>query len=104
MRFKSCVFVFLLEIKNLTDRNNFITGLVTPPLVRQTGFGAYGFFAVFCVLSFLFVWFFVPEAKGKTLGGMDGGFKHRNGTDGTAKRACYTRVLGETTNGTIIQA
>lgn len=33
--------------------NNFIIGLITPPLVENTGFGAYTFFAVFCLLSFV---------------------------------------------------
>jgi len=31
--------------------NNFIIGLITPPMVQNTGFGAYVFFAVFCLLS-----------------------------------------------------
>ncbi|KAJ5670067.1 uncharacterized protein N7477_005430 [Penicillium maclennaniae] len=31
--------------------NNFIIGLITPPLIENTGYGAYVFFAVFCVLS-----------------------------------------------------
>ena len=39
--------------------NNFIIGLITPPLVENTGFGAYTFFAVFCLLSFVWtVWGF----------------------------------------------
>lgn len=33
--------------------NNFVIGLITPPLVESTGFGAYVFFAVFCLLSFV---------------------------------------------------
>ncbi|KAI5361175.1 Putative major facilitator, sugar transporter, major facilitator superfamily [Septoria linicola] len=54
--------------------NNFIIGLITPPLVQHTGYGAYVFFAVFCALSFVWTFFFVPETKGKTLEQMDGVF------------------------------
>lgn len=55
--------------------NNFIIGLITPPLVQNTGYGAYIFFAVFCLLSFVYVWFFVPETRGCTLEKMDEVFK-----------------------------
>ncbi len=44
--------------------NNFIIGLITPPLVVNTGFGAYTFFAVFCLLSLIWTYFFVPETSG----------------------------------------
>ena len=44
--------------------NNFIIGLITPPLVVNTGFGAYTFFAVFCLLSLIWTAFFVPETSG----------------------------------------
>jgi len=54
---------------------NFIIGLITPPLVESTGFGAYVFFAVFCLLSLLWVYWFVPETAGKTLEEMDHVFK-----------------------------
>ncbi|OTA38589.1 hypothetical protein BTJ68_01358 [Hortaea werneckii EXF-2000] len=55
--------------------NNFIIGLITPPLVENTGFGAYTFFAVFCLLSFVWTYFFVPETRGRTLEQMDHVFK-----------------------------
>jgi MFS family permease len=51
--------------------NNFVIGLVTPPLVQNTGAGAYTFFAVFCLLAFLFTFFCVPETAGKSLEEMD---------------------------------
>ncbi|KAK5126331.1 hypothetical protein LTR85_010567 [Meristemomyces frigidus] len=50
---------------------NFIIGLITPPLVERTGYGAYVLFAVFCLLSLLWTYFFVPETKGRTLEQMD---------------------------------
>lgn len=34
-------------------------------------FGAYTFFAVFCFLSGVWVYFFVPETKGRSLEDMD---------------------------------
>lgn len=55
--------------------NNFIIGLITPPLVQDTGYGAYVFFAVFCMLSFAWTFFFVPETNGKSLEAMDHVFK-----------------------------
>ena len=39
-------------------------GLITPPLVQNTGFGAYTFFAVFCLLSLIWTFHFVPETRG----------------------------------------
>jgi sugar porter (SP) family MFS transporter len=50
-------------------------GLITPPLVQNTGYGAYTFFAVFCLLAFVFTFFCVPETAGKTLEEMDQVFK-----------------------------
>nr|OQO21802.1 hypothetical protein B0A51_10713 [Rachicladosporium sp. CCFEE 5018] len=50
---------------------NAIIGLVTPPLVERTGYGAYVFFAVICLLSLVWTYLFVPETAGKTLEQMD---------------------------------
>lgn len=55
--------------------NNFIIGLITPPLVVNTNWGAYTFFAVFCCLSFAWTYFFVPETNGRSLEQMDHVFK-----------------------------
>jgi hypothetical protein len=54
---------------------NFIIGLITPPLVQNTGYGAYTFFAVFCLLSLAWTFFFVPETTGRSLEQMDHVFK-----------------------------
>lgn len=43
----------------------------------NTGFGAYVFFAVFCCLSLIWTYFFVPETNGKSLEQMDAVFKDR---------------------------
>lgn len=45
--------------------------MITPPLVQNTGYGAYTFFAVFCLLAFVFTFFCIPETAGKTLEEMD---------------------------------
>ncbi|KAG2417530.1 hypothetical protein HFD88_008749 [Aspergillus terreus] len=55
--------------------NNFIIGLITPPLVENTGYGAYVFFAVFCLLALVWTFFFVPETRNRTLEQMDHVFK-----------------------------
>jgi hypothetical protein len=54
---------------------NILQGLVTPPLVQNAGCGAYVFFAVFCLLAFIFTYFVVPETAGKSLEEMDRVFK-----------------------------
>ena len=57
---------------------NFIIGLITPPLVQNTGFGAYTFFAIFCLLALIWTFYFVPETRGRTLEAMDHVFKDMN--------------------------
>ncbi|KAJ5585485.1 Major facilitator superfamily domain general substrate transporter [Penicillium hispanicum] len=66
--------------------NNFIIGLITPPLVQDTGYGAYVFFAVFCVLAGVWTYFFVPETKGRTLEQMDHVFKDNSNEHERARR------------------
>ncbi|KIX92428.1 uncharacterized protein Z520_11903 [Fonsecaea multimorphosa CBS 102226] len=67
--------------------NNFIIGLITPPLIQNTrGFGAYTFFAVFCALSGVWTWFFVPETKGRSLEDMDRVFGDRAAASDRARR------------------
>ncbi|KAL4749218.1 hypothetical protein BDW72DRAFT_214189 [Aspergillus terricola var. indicus] len=55
--------------------NNFIIGLIMPPLIEGTGYGTYVFFAVFCGLSGVWTFFFVPETMGRTLEQMDHVFR-----------------------------
>lgn len=66
--------------------NNFIIGLITPPMIQGTGFGTYVFFAVFCFLSFIWVFFLVPETNGRSLEQMDEVFNDRSGTEEIARR------------------
>lgn len=72
--------------------NNFIIGLITPPLIQNTGFGTYVFFCVFCVLALVWVWFFIPETNGRTLEEMDDVFHDQTGEVEQARRR---RIEGE---------
>ena len=74
--------------------NNFIIGLITPPLVEDTGFGAYVFFTVFCLLAGIWTFFFVPETMGRTLEQMDHIFKdHSNEYERSHRRAIEAEIL-----------
>lgn len=50
---------------------NFIIGLVTPRMLETMKFGTYLFFGVFAFMAFFFVWFCIPETKGRPLEEMD---------------------------------
>ncbi|KAM3498893.1 hypothetical protein MY10362_007813 [Beauveria mimosiformis] len=67
--------------------NNFIIGLVTPPLVQNTGWGSYLFFTFFCMFSGLWTFYFVPETNGKTLEQMDEVFNDCTSAEEMAQRA-----------------
>ena len=54
--------------------------------MQNTGFGAYTFFAVFCLLSLVWTFFFVPETRGRTLEQMDHVFKDINSEEEEARR------------------
>ena len=73
--------------------NNFIIGLITPPLVQNTGYGAYVFFAVFCLLSLVWTYFFVPETRGRTLEQMDHVFKDCTSEQEESRRSAIERNL-----------
>lgn len=73
--------------------NNFIIGLITPPLIQNTrGFGAYTFFAVFCLLALLWSFFCVPETKGRSLEDMDRVFNDMTGAEDEIRKR---QILGE---------
>lgn len=76
--------------------NNFIIGLITPPLIQHTGYGAYVFFAVFCLLSAIWTFFCVPETAGKSLEEMDAVFGDRAGhSDEARRRSILMEISGQ---------
>ncbi|OQE20523.1 hypothetical protein PENSTE_c013G03073 [Penicillium steckii] len=80
--------------------NNFIIGLITPPLVQDTGYGAYVFFAVFCILAGIWTYFFVPETMGRTLEQMDHVFKdNSNEAERAIRRAIESEIIGAERDG-----
>ncbi|KAJ5234402.1 uncharacterized protein N7469_003570 [Penicillium citrinum] len=80
--------------------NNFIIGLITPPLVQDTGYGAYVFFAVFCILAGIWTYFFVPETKGRTLEQMDHVFKdNSNEAERAIRSAIESEIIGTERDG-----
>ncbi|KAI1498380.1 general substrate transporter [Biscogniauxia marginata] len=67
--------------------NNFIIGLITPPLVQNTGYGTFVFFCCFCFLAMVWVYFVVPETNGRTLEQMDQVFQDNTGEAEAARRS-----------------
>ena len=50
---------------------NFIIGLTTKDMLNTMKYGTYIFFAIFSGLGGLFIWWFAPETKDKTLEELD---------------------------------
>ncbi len=50
---------------------NFIIGLTTRDMLDSMKYGTYIFFAAFCAIGGIFVFFFVPETKDRTLEELD---------------------------------
>ncbi|RSH92685.1 hypothetical protein EHS25_008130 [Saitozyma podzolica] len=76
--------------------NNFIIGLVTPPMIQGARYGTFIFFGSFATLAGVWTWFFVPETKGRTLEQMDEVFHgHVAHEELAAKRQIMEIVCGE---------
>ncbi|KAM0750592.1 putative hexose transport-related protein [Meredithblackwellia eburnea MCA 4105] len=56
---------------------NFIIGLITPPMLQNAKYGTFIFFGFFSVVSGIWVFFFCPETKGKTLEDIDSLFNSK---------------------------
>lgn len=50
---------------------NFVIGLTTKDMLASMKYGTYIFFAIFSGLGGLFIWYFAPETKDKTLEELD---------------------------------
>jgi MFS family permease len=73
---------------------NFIIGLVTPDMLDTIGYGTYIFFAAFCLLAFVFTYFFIPETRGKSLEDMDAVFGDNAAHDEKARLFNIAADLG----------
>lgn len=47
-------------------------------MIQNIGFGTYVFFATFCAIALVWVYFLVPETNGRTLEQMDSVFKDKS--------------------------
>jgi hypothetical protein len=61
--------------------NNFVIAFIVPPMLEKITWGTYIFFAVWTVLGGVFIYFIVPETKGKTLEEMDMVFGSHTSTE-----------------------
>lgn len=75
---------------------NFIIGLVTPDMLETLGWGTYIFFAAFAFIAIFFVYFFVPETRGKSLEEMDSVFGDTAAHEEKARLAEVAASLGLT--------
>jgi len=67
--------------------NNFAIAFFVPTMFRRVIWLPYIFFAGFLLSGLVWVWFFIPETKGKTLEGMDRVFgSHTGAEDGRLLR------------------
>ena len=76
---------------------NFVVGQVTPNMLAKLKFGTYIFFAAFCLLMFLWVFFLVPETRYKTLEEMDLVFKDNTGQKDQERMRKVMAELGAAT-------
>ncbi|KAG6906191.1 hypothetical protein DXG01_015326 [Tephrocybe rancida] len=74
--------------------NTIVVAYSVPPMIKHIGFGTYILFAVINVFSIVFVYFFVPETKGKTLEEMDLVFGSHTSRDETALLAGIQKEVG----------
>ncbi|KAI9487854.1 MAG: general substrate transporter [Benjaminiella poitrasii] len=80
---------------------NFIIGLIVPVMLENITYGTYIFFACFLIISFFFVWFFVPETKGRSLEDMDEIFGGQSAVhDAQIMNEVQNRINQEHMNGT----
>lgn len=55
-------------------------------MIQNIGFGTYIFFAVFCAIALVWVYFLVPETAGRSLEAMDEVFKDKTSSVELARR------------------
>lgn len=62
-------------------------------MINGIGFGTYVFFAAFCLIALIWVWFFIPETNGRTLEQMDFVFGDNQSSHEQARRARIEQEL-----------
>ncbi|KAF3762041.1 general substrate transporter [Cryphonectria parasitica EP155] len=73
---------------------NFVIALMTPSMLARISWGLYIFFAGWLALGIVFVWFFVPETKGKTLEEMDQVFGSKSSEEDIEVLAAIQEEVG----------
>ncbi|KAJ5786165.1 Major facilitator superfamily domain general substrate transporter [Penicillium pulvis] len=71
---------------------NFIIGLTTKDMLDNMKYGTYIFFAIFSGLGGLFIWYFAPETKDKTLEELDVYFGGSDATIAATDRERMERI------------
>lgn len=76
--------------------NNFIIAFVLLPMLSGIGWGTYIFFAVWSAAGGVFIWYCIPETKGKTLEEMDQVFGSHTAAEGLEEFARVQERVGLT--------
>ncbi|KAK7203052.1 general substrate transporter [Myxozyma melibiosi] len=74
--------------------NNFAVGMATSDMLDNMRYGTYIFFGIICVIGSVYIYFIVPETKGRTLEEMDELFKDDSG-EGKADAERLNRIWRE---------
>ncbi|KAI4522127.1 general substrate transporter [Schizophyllum commune] len=72
---------------------NFIVGLITPPLNSAKPYAAFAFYACFALISLAWIYFCVPETKGRSLEDMDAVFHDSSAHDEAERRKKVLQTL-----------
>ena len=64
-------------------------------MIQNIGFGTYVFFAAFCAIALVWVYFLVPETNGRTLEQMDSVFKDKTTAQEAERRRRIERDMME---------
>ncbi|KAL4806395.1 sugar transporter [Aspergillus unguis] len=74
--------------------SNFIVALITPRMLASIHFGTFYFFLAFCIILWLWVFFFVPETKNVRIEQMDEIFGGSQGEQDRVRMAAIRERLG----------
>jgi hypothetical protein len=66
--FSPLLFLSSSSCRTITDEKQIVIAYITPQLLTTIGWGTYIIYALFCLLTTLFVFFSVPETRNVPLG------------------------------------